>query len=332
MARAMAEGAPVGEHKLPRRLKEAGFCVVRKVGNQHAKHKDFRVRRARVLGALQWLKANNPYYADIEIDPEALNALPEDGNAELPTASELGVMEPEPEGPAESGHKVSAPDPGTLTPELAAEYEQQDQESAAPSSGAMGGVSRCRPTVADERALNEVRGVPDEGDAYRRPEDPIAFPEQDDSEVSETMRGFMSMAYPHLFPWGEQKKSGQGNRHNYGADYVSDNRFKKLTKFEYFQHLLHYKDQRFARDEIFRYEAFSQIHRERARSSAKAKTPAPAPAPALDGTILAAADDRLEQVDQLHHHLLGRLHAERTVPGGKRRAAGGGRRVAGGWL
>jgi len=39
----------------------------------------FRVRRWRVREALQWLKANNPLYSDIEISEERLSELPEDG-------------------------------------------------------------------------------------------------------------------------------------------------------------------------------------------------------------------------------------------------------------
>lgn len=39
----------------------------------------FRVRRSAVREALQWLKANNPIYADIEISEDRLQELPEDG-------------------------------------------------------------------------------------------------------------------------------------------------------------------------------------------------------------------------------------------------------------
>lgn len=39
----------------------------------------FRVRRSAVREALQWLKANNPIYADIEISEARLQELPEDG-------------------------------------------------------------------------------------------------------------------------------------------------------------------------------------------------------------------------------------------------------------
>ena len=44
------------------------------------------VRRNKVLGSITWLQNNNPFYADIEIDQEALQQLPAHGVPEhLPT-------------------------------------------------------------------------------------------------------------------------------------------------------------------------------------------------------------------------------------------------------
>ena len=43
-------------------------------------HHVFRVRRTRVLSALQWLLANNIYYHHVSINPHALALLPEDGD------------------------------------------------------------------------------------------------------------------------------------------------------------------------------------------------------------------------------------------------------------
>ena len=57
----------------------ADLDVLRKEGSSQS-HRDFRVRRSRVLGALRWLVANNTYYHNIHIDPEVLAQLPEDGN------------------------------------------------------------------------------------------------------------------------------------------------------------------------------------------------------------------------------------------------------------
>ena len=64
-------------NSLPRPPSELDVIVVRKEGAAQS-HRDFRVRRSRVLSALQWLQTNNIYYRGINIDPHALALLPED--------------------------------------------------------------------------------------------------------------------------------------------------------------------------------------------------------------------------------------------------------------
>ena len=66
--------------------------VVRREGNAGS-HKDFKVRRSRVLCALQWLMQNNPYFHGISLDLAALALLPEDG--ELPGLSTDRLSEDE---------------------------------------------------------------------------------------------------------------------------------------------------------------------------------------------------------------------------------------------
>ena len=53
-------------------------------------HRDLTVRRHQVLGPMLWLKTNNPYFKDAEIDREAVESLPENG---IP--SELRYVESE---------------------------------------------------------------------------------------------------------------------------------------------------------------------------------------------------------------------------------------------
>jgi hypothetical protein len=66
---------------LPRLPKSLDVLLVRK---PHARspngYKDFRVRKAKVLAFLRYLKENNPYYADVVIQPSALVDLPADGD------------------------------------------------------------------------------------------------------------------------------------------------------------------------------------------------------------------------------------------------------------
>ena len=286
MAEVMGRGPPYGNGSLPRKWVDLGYCVVRKVGNQASKHKDFRVRRDRVLAALRWLKANNPFYSDIEIDADTIAELPHDGDVShlLPTDNDLGLMEPEARGPSETGHKVDVPE-GDLSKEFLDECDRRDEWRPAPSSVSMQNVTKCRESVAKERTLNEITGDVDEGAAARRLEDPIAYPTHECIPFNEDTPGFLSMCYPALLPWGSPRSTGP-DPHPYGADWKSDNRLTSVTKLEYFTHLLHYEDQRFAKHEVFRYEAtaslslsigsvfflqvFSAIHRERARGQSKA--------------------------------------------------------------
>ena len=64
---------------LPRLPKELDILIVRKEGSD-CTHRDFRVRKSVVLGALLWLKHHNKYYQNVNIDYDSLNELPEDGN------------------------------------------------------------------------------------------------------------------------------------------------------------------------------------------------------------------------------------------------------------
>lgn len=64
--------------KLPCHVSDLPVILIRRHGSDNT-HRDCRVRRASVLAALLWLKQNNPFYRDVEIDTSALNSLPEDG-------------------------------------------------------------------------------------------------------------------------------------------------------------------------------------------------------------------------------------------------------------
>ncbi|CAG8764532.1 2644_t:CDS:1, partial [Rhizophagus irregularis] len=67
--------------KLPRHPSSLDVLVIRRhsASNPEA-FRDFRVCRNKVIRALNWLKENNRYYADIIIDYEVLRSLPIDGS------------------------------------------------------------------------------------------------------------------------------------------------------------------------------------------------------------------------------------------------------------
>ena len=66
-------------NSLPRSTRELPIIVVRRQGGEGI-HKHLLVRRQRVFDALNWLKANNPFYSDISINTDNLNSLPDKGS------------------------------------------------------------------------------------------------------------------------------------------------------------------------------------------------------------------------------------------------------------
>ena len=75
----MPQDLSVFATSLPRLPSQLDIMIVRKKGSNNT-HRDFRVRRMVVQRALQWLKRNNKYYRNIDIDVSALSQLPEDGD------------------------------------------------------------------------------------------------------------------------------------------------------------------------------------------------------------------------------------------------------------
>ncbi|CAB4003586.1 Hypothetical predicted protein [Paramuricea clavata] len=63
---------------LPRYPRALSVILV-KVKGKNNTFKDVKVRREKVHNALLWLIQNNPLYAELEIDTDALNSLPENG-------------------------------------------------------------------------------------------------------------------------------------------------------------------------------------------------------------------------------------------------------------
>ena len=65
-------------NRLPSQVADLPVLVVRRHGGDET-HREFTVRRRRVLEAILWLKTNNPFFKDIEIDCAIINSLPENG-------------------------------------------------------------------------------------------------------------------------------------------------------------------------------------------------------------------------------------------------------------
>ena len=107
------EGASVLQ-QLPRSVASACEMITVYFSDGNSNHlrfcKEHVVRRSKVHTALLWLKAHNPHYADIEIDMDALTALPEDdvpeGMVQAAVPSSINVAREE--GPADSTSRDAA--------------------------------------------------------------------------------------------------------------------------------------------------------------------------------------------------------------------------------
>ena len=53
-------------------------CLVVRKEKSHGNHKEFHVRKQKILHALQWLIENNPFFKDITIAYDVLDELPDD--------------------------------------------------------------------------------------------------------------------------------------------------------------------------------------------------------------------------------------------------------------
>lgn len=69
---------------------DVDLVIIRQEGADLEHHVDFIVRREKVRAALVWKIANDPHYADLQIDEDALANLPESGSVvgRLQTARE----------------------------------------------------------------------------------------------------------------------------------------------------------------------------------------------------------------------------------------------------
>ena len=177
---------------LPRLPAEVEIIRVRRQGKDDT-HKDFRVRRHCVEGALCWLKDNNPAYGDIVIDGSRLQNLPEDG--ELPNLRTVEFSETE-----------RVDDQGPAPQQLdAGETNGTDDVTVSGIILPEPGVNVQAQVEAD---INEVVSEPSEVEAegairdVQRPV--IPWPTTDTRPVSEfTLPYFFTMAFPCLFPYGK---------------------------------------------------------------------------------------------------------------------------------
>jgi len=211
-------------NSLPRMPSDLDVIIVRKEGSDQS-HRDFHVRRSVVLDALRWLLQNNIYYHNITINYDALLLLPENGNLiDLPSVtieSESTVAQHE---DAQDRNLYDAHLSRTFVPVTGRKMTEQET---------------IRQAVHDTRSQQPSAPTP-----------ALAWPSCGSPVNEFNTEGYMSTAFPTLFP------TGAGN-------FLAP-RQCAVTIGYFFKHLMMYQDGRFARHPRFRYFALNTEMRWRA--------------------------------------------------------------------
>ena len=223
---------------LPRLPEQLDVLVVRKPGaSTPTGYKDFRVRKRRVLNFLRYLKAHNPYYADIAIRPAGEVDLPVDGSILDRLPNVLSSR-----GHANSSAADDSPpstDSTSFVPDRLSEEHNAFVPDFLPRSYEVDAIKSGMQQIGFDLAPDETLPWPPFGLAL--------------SEYS--TEGLFTMAFPTLFPVGK-------------AEYFSPRR-SHLELFEWVKHLLRYQDDRFATHPRFRFFTLNLIFRHRAMSRGK---------------------------------------------------------------
>ncbi|KAE8739272.1 hypothetical protein FOCC_FOCC015232 [Frankliniella occidentalis] len=195
--------------KLPHLVSNLNNVVIVKL-SENIVLQDFVVRKPVVLAALLWLKANNPNYSDIKIGYANLDSLPIHDNV----YDQLQKVETD----------ITFP----------ADFENIDDNTTDDSSDI---------TDDEDSEINfSYTDVPELMDSSLKKslDNVLIWPSIGKTPVNEfSSPGFISLAFPHLFPYGK-------------ADF-SMPRIQKVSLKDYIRHLMLYCDSRFAQDERFRY-------------------------------------------------------------------------------
>ena len=185
-----------------------------------------RANRHKILAALEWLQSNNPFYADLDIDFDALNQYPNNSNDYV---EGIDVIED----PGLSSDQGEHPTVYTPT-----EHNADFTYSTIPQQ-----VNRK--SLREEIANTILNSSQDQRqDSQQHCESSttptINFPKRSSTPVSEWTEGYMSMAFPWLpgFCWGQ-------------CDITVPRIGKRPTLFQWVNHLLKHPSRAFANDPRF---------------------------------------------------------------------------------
>ena len=191
-------------NRLPSRVADLPVLVVRRHGVDST-HRDFTVRRHRVLEAVLWLKNNNIYFKDVEIDCEAIASLPENGIPEdlryVIDTDDVSSHGEEEEGPPLEGVNTNVDEESILGSDRTSFIPQRQRQR--------------KDADAIRNTINEA-------------EDPLEWPSTEGNAVNEFKTdGLATMAFPALFPFGKGDPTTRARQHGVTLTEA----FKHLIKF-----------------------------------------------------------------------------------------------------
>ena len=193
-------------NRLPSQVADLPVLVVRRHGADET-HRDFTVRRHRVLDAILWLKTNNPFFKDIEIDRAVINSLPENGIPE-----ELRYVIDE------SGPLVHVENEG---PPQNPEADDVNEEELVLENGRTPFIPMRQRQRKEREAIQDAVN---EGD-------PLDWPSTEGNAINEFKTdGLATMAFPTLFPYWKGDPTNRARNH----DITLAEAFKHLMKFAEF--------------------------------------------------------------------------------------------------
>ncbi|KAK3083478.1 hypothetical protein FSP39_023709 [Pinctada imbricata] len=212
--------------------------VTRKGKNNTSK--DFRCRRHKIQNALEWLKQHNPAYSDIIISEANLSVLPADGEliVNCLNVDSENISEHSDKGPAPLQTCVNETDAGVSDScVLLNDPPVNIQEEISNTIQSL--------TGDEEENLETVIN-------HKKKEARIPWPTRANEPISEfTTRIFFTLSFPTLFP------RQQGDFHI--------NRPRTCTSLsDWADHLMWYKDGRFAKHQYFKFIVHNMIMRKRA--------------------------------------------------------------------
>ena len=202
---------------LPRKQSELPYIII-KAPNQTC---NLRANAVYILEAITFLKENNPYYRDIEVDQEVLASYPSDRDTPL---TGIRCHNTDEQVTEEALISMVGDNPGDNE-----EYPEPNVEDIAPS---MAGAEAPQKTVREFIKEAVLQGG-------QETERTVPWPQRENKPASEFCEGFWSMAFPHLLPYGTGDRTTTG-RQNRTPDFLP-----------WLQHLIRFHDGRFARDVRF---------------------------------------------------------------------------------